>query len=217
MILILLGPPGAGKGTQAKLLSAAYAVPHVSTGDMFREHIARGTALGHHVQGLIGQGGLVSDDLTNLMVKERLSREDVQPGFILDGYPRTVGQAAYLDQLLASLGRTIDRVLAFEVDEDTVVARISGRRSCPRCGAVYNLAANPPRREGSCDQDGAALVQRPDDAPENVRHRLHEYASKTEPVKRYYTDHGRITAVRADAGPPEQVLAHTRALLGEGR
>ena len=144
MILILLGPPGAGKGTQAKLLASRFGVPHISTGDMFREHKARGTEVGKKVQAIMDAGGLVTDDITNAMMKERLSRPDVAGGFILDGYPRTTAQAEYLENLLLSLGRRVDRVVSYEVPEELVVERISGRRSCPRCGAVFHVSANPP-------------------------------------------------------------------------
>lgn len=212
MILILLGPPGAGKGTQAKLLSAEYGIPHISTGDMFRDHKARGTDIGKKVQAIMDAGGLVTDDITNAMVKDRLSRPDVEPGFILDGYPRTVGQAEYLDGLLRSLGRTIGRVLSYEVAEETVVERISGRRSCPKCGAVYHVTASPPARSGACDRDDAPLVQRDDDKPENVRMRLQEYATKTEPLKRFYRDRGLLSEIDG-LGAPEGILAATKLAL----
>ncbi len=213
MILILLGPPGAGKGTQAKLLSVEFGAPHISTGDMFRDHKARGTDIGRQVQAIMDAGGLVTDDVTNAMVKERLSRADVAPGFILDGYPRTVGQAGFLDELLRSLGRAIDRVISYEVAEETVVERISGRRSCPKCGAVYHVSANPPARAGFCDRDDTALVQRDDDKPENVRMRLEEYGAKTEPLKRFYRDRGLLVDVEG-VGTPEGILAATRKALG---
>jgi adenylate kinase len=131
MILVLLGPPGAGKGTQAKLLAAELAIPHISTGDMFRDHKARGTELGKQIQAIMDSGGLVTDDITNAMVKERLARPDCAPGFILDGYPRTSAQAVYLDGILGAAGRAITRALSYEVAEDALVERISGRRSCP--------------------------------------------------------------------------------------
>jgi adenylate kinase len=212
MILILLGPPGAGKGTQAKLLSAEYGVPHISTGDMFRDHKARGTELGKTVQAIMDAGGLVTDDITNEMVKDRLSRPDVAKGFILDGYPRTSAQAEYLDGLLASAGQAISRVLSYEVAEEAVVERISGRRSCPKCGAVYHVSANPPRRMGYCDRDDAGLVQRDDDKPENVKKRMAEYAAKTEPLKRFYTARGLLATVEG-IGTPEGILAVTKRAL----
>ncbi len=212
MILILLGPPGAGKGTQAKLLAQAYGVAHISTGDMFRDHIARDTELGKKVKAITASGQLVPDEVTNAMVKDRLSRPDVAPGFILDGYPRTVPQAEYLDGLLRSLGRRLDRVVSYEVAEETVVERISGRRSCPKCGAVYHVSQNPPVKSGLCDRDGAGLVQRPDDRPENVRVRLSEYATKTEPLKRFYREKGLLSEVEG-VGTPEGILAATRRVL----
>src|SRR5690242_14282746 len=195
MILILLGPPGAGKGTQAKLLAAEFKVPHISTGDMFRDHKARGTAIGKKVQAIMDAGGLVTDDITNDMVKERLGRSDVAPGFILDGYPRTAAQAQYLDLLLHSIGQQITRCLSYEVAAEVLVDRMSGRRSCPKCGTVYHVSQNPPRNDGYCDKDGAGLVQRDDDKPETVRKRLAEYAAKTEPLIRFYRDRNALTRI----------------------
>ena len=213
MILILLGPPGAGKGTQAKLLAASLAIPHISTGDMFRDHKARGTEIGKKVQAIMDSGGLVTDDITNAMVDERLGRADVMPGAILDGYPRTVGQAEHLDGLLAKLGRTVGRAISYEVSEDALVDRISGRRSCPACGAVYHLTQNPPKRVGTCDKDGVALVQRADDKPEQVRTRMQEYAAKTAPLKAYYAKRGQVVELDG-LGAPEAILAETRRKLG---
>ncbi len=212
MILILLGPPGAGKGTQAKLLALEYGVPHISTGDMFRDHKARGTDLGKKVQAIMDSGGLVTDDVTNAMVKDRLGRPDVAKGFILDGYPRTTAQAEYLERLLQSMGRKIDRVLSYEVAEELVVERISGRRSCPKCGTVYHVSANPPRRTGICDKDGTSLMQRDDDKPENVKKRMQEYADKTWPLKRFYQERGLVSEIEG-VGTPEGILAATRAAL----
>jgi adenylate kinase len=216
MILILLGPPGAGKGTQAKLLTLEYGIPHISTGDMFRDHKARGTELGKKVQAIMDAGGLVTDDVTNAMVKERLARPDVANGFILDGYPRTTAQAEYLEALLQSMGQKIDRVLSYEVAEELVVERISGRRSCPKCGAVYHVSANPPRRAGLCDKDGSGLVQRDDDKPENVKKRLQEYADKTWPLKRFYQERDLLSEVEG-VGTPEGILAATKLELGKHR
>ena len=212
MILILLGPPGAGKGTQAKLLVQAYGIPHISTGDMFRDHIARDTELGKKVKAITASGQLVPDEVTNALVKERLSRPDVARGFILDGYPRTVPQAEYLEGLLRSLGRKLERVISYEVAEEMIVERISGRRSCPKCGAVYHVSQNPPRKTGLCDRDGEGLVQRPDDRPENVHVRLEEYAGKTEPLKRFYREKGLLSEVDG-VGSTEGILAATRRIL----
>jgi adenylate kinase len=213
MILVLLGPPGAGKGTQAKLLAAELRIPHISTGDMFRDHKARGTEIGKKVQAIMDSGGLVTDDVTNAMVAERLSRPDVAAGFILDGYPRTAAQAEYLDGLLRGMGRALGRCLSYEVAEDVLVERMSGRRSCPTCGAVYHVSQSPPRKPGLCDREGAALVQRDDDRPETVKKRLQEYAAKTEPLRRFYRER-KVLAEVDGVGTPEGILAATRRLLG---
>ncbi|MEI7703273.1 MAG: adenylate kinase [Deltaproteobacteria bacterium] len=213
MILILLGPPGAGKGTQAKLLARDLQVPHISTGDMFRDHKARGTELGRQVDAIMASGGLVPDDVTNSMVKDRLSRPDVAGGFILDGYPRTTAQADFLDQLLVSLGRRTDRAVSYEIAHELLVDRMSGRRSCPSCGTVYHVTANPPRKGGVCDREGAVLVQRDDDKAETVGRRLQEYEAKTAPLKRYYQERGVLTEV-AGTGSPDEVLATTKRALG---
>src|SRR5512141_2022656 len=192
MILILLGPPGAGKGTQAKLLA---------------------TEIGKKVQAIMDAGGLVTDDITNAMVKERLSRPDVAPGCILDGYPRTTAQAEFLDQILRSLGRAITRCLSYEVAEEMLVERMSGRRSCPKCGTVYHVSQNPPKRDGYCDRDDAGLVQRDDDKPATVKKRLQEYAAKTEPLRRFYREKNLLTEIEG-VGTPEGILAATKKALG---
>ena len=212
MNLILLGPPGAGKGTQAKLLAQDLGVPHVSTGDMFRDHKARGTELGKKIQAVMDAGGLVTDEITNALVDDRLSRPDVARGLILDGYPRTTAQAEHLQDVLKALGRRIDRVVSYEIAIELVVERIGGRRSCPKCGAVYHVTANPPRQAGLCDKDGTALVHRDDDQPENVKKRMQEYALKTQPLKRFYQERGLVSEVDG-AGAPEKILAATRAAL----
>ena len=213
MVLILLGPPGAGKGTQAKLLSTELRVPHISTGDMFRDHKARGSDIGKKIQAIMDAGGLVTDDITNEMVKERLGRPDVAAGFILDGYPRTTAQAQYLDLLLHSLGRSITRVLSYDVPAEMLVERMSGRRSCPKCGAVYHVTQNPPKRDGFCDRDGTGLLQRDDDKPETVRTRLQQYVTKTEPLRRFYRDRNLLSDV-AGVGTPDGILAATKKVLG---
>jgi adenylate kinase len=212
LILILLGPPGAGKGTQAKLLSVELRIPHISTGDMFREHSASGSELGRKVQALMNDGGLVTDDITNAMVKERLGRPDVAKGFILDGYPRTLPQAAFLDDLLGSSGRRIDRVISYEVAEETLVERISGRRCCPKCGAVYHVSQSPPKAMGYCDRDGEGLLQREDDKPENVKRRMQEYAAKTAPLRRLYGERNQLVTIDS-VGTPAGILAATKKTL----
>jgi len=213
MNLILFGPPGAGKGTQAKLLAAKLGIPHISTGDMFRDHKARGTEIGLRVKAIMDAGGLVTDDITNAMVDERLARPDVAQGCILDGYPRTVGQAQFLDGVLTRLGRTVGKVVSYEVSEAALVDRIGGRRSCPKCGAVYHVSQSPPLQAGTCDKDGTALVLREDDKPENVRTRMQEYAAKTSPLKAFYQARGQVAEVDG-LGAPDAILAATLKLLG---
>ncbi len=212
MNLVLLGPPGAGKGTQAKMLATEYRIPHISTGDMFRDHKARGTDLGKKIQAVMDAGGLVTDEITNALVDDRLARPDVAGGFILDGYPRTTAQAEHLERLLQASGRKIDRVVSYEVPTELVVDRIGGRRSCPKCGAVYHVTANPPRQAGSCDKDGAALVHRDDDQPVNVKKRMEEYAEKTQPLKSFYQQRGLAKEIDA-VGSPEAILAATKTAL----
>ncbi len=214
MILILLGPPGAGKGTQAKLLARDLQIPHISTGDMFRDHKARGTELGKRVQAIMDSGGLVPDEVTNDMVKERLSRPDVASGFILDGYPRTTAQAEFLEGLLR--GREPAKVLSYEVVEKVLVDRMGGRRSCPSCGAVYHVTASPPKVAGTCDKDGGKLVLRDDDRPETVTRRLQEYQQKTEPLKRWYRERGSLVEIDG-MGAPDAVRAATGKALGLAR
>jgi adenylate kinase len=213
MIIILLGPPGAGKGTQSKLLSSEFGIPHISTGDMFREHTKRGTEIGLKARAIMEAGELVTDDVTNAMVEERLLRPDVGPGFVLDGYPRTTAQAEFLEKLLARLGRQVRRVLSYEVPAELIVERISGRRSCPQCGAVYHVSANPPKRTGVCDRDGTDLVQRDDDRPENVKKRTQEYADKTWPLKKFYATRGLLSEIEG-VGTTEGILAVTKKALG---
>ncbi|HOZ98744.1 adenylate kinase [Mesotoga prima] len=187
MNIILMGPPGAGKGTQAKRIAQIFKIPHISTGDMLREAVAAGNDLGLKVKEIMDKGLLVPDDLMIDLVRERLSREDTRNGFILDGFPRTVEQAAALDEMLEDLGRKIDVALLVNADEEEVVKRISSRRVCPECGKVYNLLTIRPKVEGRCDNDGAELIQRDDDMPETVRARYRVYLEKTEPVIQYYS------------------------------
>ncbi len=187
MNVILMGPPGAGKGTQAKRIAQIFKIPHISTGDMLREAVAAGTDLGLKVKEIMDKGLLVPDDLMIDLVRERLSREDTRNGFILDGFPRTVEQAAALDEMLEDLGRKIDVALLVNADEEEVVKRISSRRVCPECGKVYNLLTIRPKVEGRCDNDGAELIQRDDDMPETVRARYRVYLEKTKPVIQYYS------------------------------
>ncbi len=197
MRVIMLGPPGAGKGTQASRIAAAYGIPHISTGDMFRENMKQGTPLGQEARGYMDAGELVPDDLVVRMVDDRLSWDDAQDGWNLDGFPRTIGQAEALDDLLGERGTPIDVVLRFAVEDDEVVERLSGRRVCRECGEIYHMTANPPAEEGVCDTCGGELYQRDDDKEEVIRTRLATYAEETEPLEQFYGDRGLLRDVEA--------------------
>ncbi len=191
MRIILFGAPGAGKGTQAERICERLQIPSVSTGNIIREAIRNGTPLGLQARSYTDNGKLVPDEVVIGMIRERLAEEDCKNGFILDGFPRTVPQAAALD----AMGVGIDAVLSIEVDDEDIERRMSGRRSCPVCGTTFHLQNNPPKKEGVCDKCGAALVQRKDDAPETVRARLAVYHEQTEPVKGYYQGKGKLRSI----------------------
>lgn len=193
--LILLGPPGAGKGTQAKVLSAKLGLPHISTGDMLREAVREGTELGREAKAVMDRGELVSDALLTGIVKERLAKADCQGGFLLDGYPRNLAQASTLDGILAELGKAPAQALEIAVADEVIVQRLGDRRSCPQCGAVYNLQTQAPAKEGLCDACGTALVLRDDDNPAVVRERLRVYGEKTAPVSKFYADRSALVTV----------------------
>jgi len=210
--LILLGPPGAGKGTQAQRLASRFGVPQISTGDMLREARRAGTELGQRVAAVMDAGGLVSDDLVIALVEERLGRADARDGAILDGFPRTIKQAEALDGLVAKMGRDPVRVVAIEVPRAALVERLSGRRSCPKCGATYHLDFTPPRSPGVCDACGSALVQRADDTAEAISRRQDVYERDTAPLIEYYAERGALRKV-SGVGPLEEVLDRvTRSL-----
>ncbi len=191
MNLILLGAPGAGKGTQAEKINEALSIPQVSTGNMIREAIAAGTEMGQKAKALVEAGKLVPDEVVNGIVKDRLSQEDCKNGFILDGFPRTIPQAEALD----AMGIRIDRVISIEVPDEKIVARMSGRRTCPKCGATYHLEYKPSKVDGICDACGSELTMRKDDQPETVLDRLATYHSTTEPLKEYYQRSGKLRTV----------------------
>lgn len=186
MRLILLGPPGAGKGTQAKRVIEEFDIPHISTGDIFRKNIKEKTELGQKVEGLLAQGKLVPDELTIEIVWDRLDQEDCKNGFLLDGFPRTIPQAEALDEGLAKRGLKLDRVLNIDVDKDSLVKRLSGRRVCPNCGASYHIDNNPPKVEGICDVCQTPIIQREDDKEQTVLDRIKVYDSQTKPLVDFY-------------------------------
>jgi adenylate kinase len=190
MNIVFLGPPGAGKGTQAKILIERYGIPQISTGDMLREHRAKGTELGKKAQEYMDKGQLVPDEIILGMVKERLSQPDCQKGFILDGFPRTVAQAEALDKLLSEMGKKLDFALALIVPDELLVERLTGRRTCKNCGMMYHIKYKPPKVEGKCDVCGGELYQRPDDNEETVRNRLKVYHEQTAPLIEYYQNKG---------------------------
>ncbi len=190
MNLILLGPPGSGKGTQAKLIVEKYGIPQISTGDMLREAVAKGTELGKEAKKYMDAGQLVPDEVVIGIVKERLQEPDCEKGFILDGFPRTIPQAEALDKILEELGKKIDAVINIQVPEEEVVKRIVNRRTCRKCGAVYHLIYNPPKEDNKCDKCGGELYQRDDDKEETVRQRYKVYKEQTEPLVEYYAKKG---------------------------
>ncbi len=195
MNIILMGLPGAGKGTQADQIVEKYNIPHISTGDMFRAAIQEGTELGIKAKAYMDQGALVPDEVTVGIVRERLSKSDCEKGFLLDGFPRTVPQAEALDELLADMDRQIEHVLNIEVEQDELVKRLTGRRICKVCGTSYHLQFNPPKVEGKCDKDGGELYQREDDNPETVKNRLEVNMTQTAPLLAFYNAKGVLANV----------------------
>lgn len=206
MHIILMGPPGAGKGTQAALLAAQESIPHISTGDIFRANMGQGTPLGKTAKAYVDAGKYVPDDVTNAMVKDRLAQADCKNGFILDGYPRTPDQAAALAGMLVDLGLPLDGVINIEVPDSLLVERAEGRRVCRSCGATYHVKFSAPQKEGVCDKCGGELYQRSDDNAEKVAIRLQEYHGKTAQVLEYYEGRGLVKSVDGNQ-PMEAVTA----------
>ncbi|MUK90492.1 adenylate kinase [Ornithinibacillus sp. L9] len=198
MNLILMGLPGAGKGTQAEKINEKYNIPHISTGDMFRLAIKEGTELGKKAKGFMDQGDLVPDDVTIGIVKERLSKDDCKDGFLLDGFPRTIAQAESLQNLLSDMNQSIDHVIHVNVPEEILVERLTGRRICPTCGRAYHVIYNPPKEEGICDHDGATLIQRDDDKADTVKNRLAVNIEQTKPLLDFYKKLGYLETINGD-------------------
>ncbi len=206
MKIVMFGAPGAGKGTLSEMISEKYKIPHISTGDMFRQAIADKTELGKKIT-LIAQGNLVPDDITISLVKERLSKEDCKKGFVLDGFPRTTAQAAALDKIAKP-----DFVINLEVSEETIIKRLSARRTCEKCKAIYNIITNPPKKEGVCDKCSGRLLQRDDDKKEVIKKRLGIYMNETSPVLDYYLNEGLLYEVDGE-GSPEKIFEEIKNII----
>ncbi|WDC83150.1 adenylate kinase [Caloramator sp. mosi_1] len=216
MKIVLLGPPGAGKGTQAKLIVQKYNIPHISTGDIFRKNIKEMTPLGIKAKEYIDKGQLVPDELTVEIVKDRIKEDDCKNGFLLDGFPRTVAQADALNEVLADLGTKLDYVINIKVDENNLIERLSGRRVCPKCGASFHVVFNPPKVDGVCDYCGAEVVQRADDSEETVKNRLSVYNKQTQPLIDYYTNNGLIININGEQDIND-VFAEICSVLGSDK
>jgi adenylate kinase len=210
--IVLVGPPGAGKGTQAQFIASHLAIPKISTGDIFRDNVSRGTALGRKARDYMGRGDLVPDEITIAMVRDRLCEDDAQTGFLLDGFPRNVPQAETLEKMLAEWDAKLDVVLELVVDEDEVVRRLSGRRTCHRCGRAWHVLFEPPARRDVCDDCEGDLFQRDDDREETIRHRLEVYNDQTAPLVAYYADQGILSGLDA-TGPVEEVTDRALSTL----
>lgn len=213
MKLIIMGPPGAGKGTQAALIKNTLNIPHISTGDMFREAIKNETPLGVEAKRYIDNGELVPDSVTIGLVRERLSNKDCQKGFLLDGFPRTIPQAKALDEILKDLNLNLDAVINIAVDDNVLVDRIVGRRVCPKCKAGYHITNLKPKVDGICDVCGEKLVQRKDDTEETVKNRLNVYANQTKPLLEYYDSYGIVKAIDG-VGDIDVIFNNIKSSLG---
>jgi adenylate kinase len=213
MNLVLMGLPGAGKGTQAERIVDKYGIPHISTGDMFRAAIKEGTELGLKAKSFMDKGELVPDEVTIGIVRERLAKDDCKKGFLLDGFPRTVPQAEALEELLKELNRNIDYVINIDVNKDILMERLTGRRICKNCGSTYHLVFNPPREEGVCDKCGGELYQRADDNPETVENRLEVNIKQQQPLLDFYDKKGYLRNINGQQDI-DQVFSDIQDLLG---
>jgi len=210
--LILLGPPGAGKGTQAQRMVERYRIPQISTGDILRAAVKESTPLGTKAKGFMDRGQLVPDEIVIGIIEERLKAKDCNPGFILDGFPRTIPQAEALQPILAKLGKKIDHVINIEVDSEELVRRLTGRRTCKNCGAMFHILFQPPKKEGICDRCGGTLYQRADDNEEAIRTRLKEYGKQTTPLIQYYRGKETLRSIQG-VGGPDQIFEQIARLL----
>ena len=214
MNLLLIGPPNAGKGTQAKILTEYYGIPHISTGDLLRDNIARKTELGKLAKSYVDSGGLVPDDLVIDLVDQALSQYDLKKGVLFDGYPRNNAQAVNLDALMAKHDAVLDTVILIRVEDDVLVSRATGRRVCSNCGATYHITGRPPKISGFCDICHEPLIHRRDDKEDVIQHRIDVYKDQTRPLVDYYDKTGRLLKVRGE-GSPEEVFERIMTLLGK--
>ncbi len=214
MKIIMLGAPGAGKGTQAKQIATKYGIPHISTGDIFRANIKEGTELGKKAKEYMDQGALVPDELTCDLVMDRIQKDDAKNGFVLDGFPRTIPQAEALDAALTKAGEAMDYAIDVDVPDENIVGRMGGRRACLNCGATYHIVSIPPKKEGICDNCGSELVLRDDDKPETVQKRLNVYHEQTQPLIDFYKGKGILRSVDGTV-PMDQVFESIVSILGE--
>ena len=212
MRVVLVGPPGAGKGTQAQFLASHLSIPKISTGDIFRDNVSHGTKLGRQAQKYMERGDLVPDEVTIAMVTDRLADDDTQAGFLLDGFPRNLPQAETLKKMLASWETKLDVVLELVVDDDEVVRRLSGRRGCRRCGRIWHVVFDPPVEQGICDDCGGELFQRDDDRERTIRHRLEVYQQQTTPLVSFYADEGTLLGLDA-TGPVDEITERALSAL----
>ena len=214
MKIVMLGAPGAGKGTQAKKIAGKYGIPHVSTGDIFRANIKNGTKLGMQAKAYMDAGNLVPDEITIGMLLDRIHQEDCEKGYVLDGFPRTIPQAESLTAALKERGESIDYAIDVDVPDENIIRRMSGRRACLSCGATYHIVYNAPKKEGVCDQCGEPLVLRDDDKPETVQNRLNVYHRQTQPLIDYYKKEGVLAQVDGTQDM-DKVFADIAAVLGD--
>ena len=213
MKIIMLGAPGAGKGTQAKMIAEKYGLPHISTGDIFRANIKNGTELGKEAKEYMDKGLLVPDELTVRLLLDRVAQDDCKNGYVLDGFPRTIPQAEVLDEKLSELGEKVDYAINVDVPDENIVNRMSGRRTCLSCGATYHIVSIPPKKEGICDVCGSELVLRDDDRPETVQNRLKVYHEQTQPLIDFYEKKGVLRSVDGTL-PMEEVFTAITKILG---
>ena len=214
MNILIMGPAGAGKGTMSDLILREFDIPHISTGDMLRENVRNNTELGQQAQQYMNAGKLVPDELINAMVEQRLLEPDCQKGYLLDGFPRTLVQAQAFEEMADRIGKPVESVLALEVSFDTLVDRITGRRICPKCGAIYHVRNKPSKAEGICDECGSELQQRKDDTVEQLKVRMEEYDVKTAPIIGYFEPKGVVSHIDASQNA-ENTFAQVKAALGK--